>query len=188
MKRPTLNRVIYRLKELHEEADQEIVVAGCLPLIDLDKIEEIGDFGGIISCLTTDSIDEVVESISEGESNIKKIRGESEKLTRHKEKKGRVSAPVPIAEGCVSDCSYCCVKFARGSLRSFESGKVVKEIKNELEAGRREIYLTTQDTAAYGLDRESDLPELLERITSIPEKFRVRVGMMNPHPGKRDYS
>lgn len=183
VKRTTLNRMLYRLKELHK-ADQEIIVAGCLPLIDLEKIEDIGTFAGIISCLTTDSIPEVVERISQREENIKKIRGKSEKLVVPKFRRNKVSAPVPIAEGCLSKCTYCCVKFARGKLRSFEPEKVIEEIKNEVNEGRKEIYLTTQDTAAYGLDRKTNLSQLLKNITSIPEKFRVRVGMMNPSQAK----
>lgn len=185
VKRTTLNRVLYRLKELHREADQKIIVAGCLPLIDLEKIEGIGTFAGIISCLTTDSIDKVMERISRGEDGIKEIRGKPEKIPGRRFRKDEISAPVPIAEGCVSDCSYCCVKFARGMLRSFEPEKIIEEIGSELEAGRKEIYITAQDTAAYGLDREINLPQLLKKITSIPEKFRARVGMMNPSQAER---
>lgn len=185
VKRTTLNKVLYRLKELQKEADQEIIVAGCLPLIDLKKIEKIGEFGGIISCLTTDSILDVVEKIAHGKRGIKKIKGESGKIGGKRYRKSKVSAPVAIAEGCVSDCSYCCVKFARGKLRSFEPEEIIQEIKSELEAGRKEIYVTAQDTAAYGLEKNTNLPNLLEKITSIPDKFRVRVGMMHPGQAKQ---
>lgn len=184
VKRPTLNRVIYRLRELYEETDKKLIVAGCLPLIDLEKVEEIGEFEAIISCLTTESIGEVVERISRGEGNIRYISGESRKLSRPKFKMSDVSAPVPIAEGCVANCSYCCVKFARGDLRSFDPSNIVEEIREEVSSGRREIYLTTQDTAAYGLDSGTDLPSLLDMITSIPGDFRVRVGMMSPAQAK----
>lgn len=185
VKRTTLNRVIYRLKELHEKPDKKVIVAGCLPLIDMEKIEKIGEFAGIISCRTTDSIEKVVERVSQGETGIKEIKGKSKKLTGRRFRKTEVSAPVPIAEGCLSNCSYCCVKFARGKLRSFKPENILREVKSELRAGRNEIYITTQDTAAYGIDIETDLPNLLEKITSIPQKFRIRVGMMNPAQAKR---
>lgn len=185
VKRTTLNKVLYRLKELQKEADQEVIVAGCLPLIDLEKIERIGEFGGIISCLTTDSIVDVVEKTAHGERGIKKIKGESEKPGGKRYRKSKVSAPVSIAEGCVYNCSYCCVKFARGRLRSFEPEEIVREVKNDLEAGRIEIYITAQDTAAYGLEKDTNLPNLLEKIASISGKFRVRVGMMHPGQAKR---
>ncbi len=185
VKRTTLNRVIYRLEELKNSNNREVIVGGCLPLIDLEKIEDIGEFSGIISCLNTDRITEMVERISEGESGVKMIEGDSGKPRGQRYKKSKMSAPIAIAEGCLSDCSYCCVKFARGKLQSFEPRKVVKEVENEVTRGRKEIYITAQDTAAYGLDIKTNLPELLQRITSMPEKFRVRVGMMNPSSAKR---
>lgn len=185
VKRTTLNKVIYRLKELKEQNDKKIIVAGCLPLIDLEKIEKIGKFAGIISCRTTESIGEIVKKITQGETNIKKIRGESEKTSYQRFRKSKISAPIAISEGCVSNCTYCCVKFARGKLRSFKAEKIIEEIKNELKKGRKEIYITAQDTAAYGLDKKTTLASLLEKVGSIPEKFRVRVGMMNPQQAKR---
>ncbi|KXA91471.1 hypothetical protein AKJ57_01190 [candidate division MSBL1 archaeon SCGC-AAA259A05] len=178
--RTTLNRIVHRLKELAKMDDKKVVVGGCLPLIDLNKIEEIGEFAGIISCRTTEAINEVVERISEGESGIRKISGESRKTSKRRFRGGDISAPLAIAEGCLSDCSYCCVKRARGRLRSFKPDEIVEEVREEVEAGRREIYITAQDTAAYGLDLGTDLPRLLKNVTTIPEKFRVRVGMMNP--------
>lgn len=180
VKRTTLNRVIYRLKELRDKPDKKLVVGGCLPLIDYDKIEEIGGFEAVISCHATDSIGGIVERISDGEDEIIEIGGESAKLSTPRHRKSETSAPIPIAEGCLSDCAYCCVKFARGRLRSFKTSKIIKEVKNEIAASRREIYITAQDTAAYGMDRGTSLPELLKKIGSLPSKFRVRVGMMNP--------
>ncbi len=186
VKRTTLNRVIYRLKELNEEKDKSVIVAGCLPLIEIEKIEEIGEFAGIVSCLTVDKIINVVNRISNGETNIKEIEGKSEKPLGSRYRKSDISAPIPIAEGCTSNCSYCCVKFARGKLRSFEQKKIISQVKEELKEGRKEIYITTQDTAAYGLDlrNNKNLSKLLDKITNIPGDFRVRVGMMNPKNAK----
>lgn len=185
VKRTTLNRVFYRLKELYEENNQKIIVAGCLPLIDMEKLDRIGEFSGIISCLTTDSILNIINRIKNGEKGIKEIKGESEKTTGPRCRKSEISAPISIAEGCVCDCSFCCVKFARGNIRSSEPEKIIKSVKKELKTGRKEIYITTQDTAAYGLDIDHNLPELLDEITRISERFRVRVGMMNPGQAER---
>ncbi len=130
---------------------------------------------------------DVVKRISKGERNIKEIEGESKKSVGSRYKKSNISAPIPIAEGCTSNCSYCCVKFARGKLRSFNPEKITTQVREEISEGRKEIYITTQDTAAYGLDfrKSMDLPELLNKISNIPEKFRVRVGMMNPKNAKK---
>ncbi len=90
------------------------------------------------------------------------------------------SAVVPIAQGCLGNCSYCITRLARGTLFSYPPEGIVEEARRHLEAGAGELLLTAQDTAAYGMDRGTDLGGLLGAITSIPGDFRIRVGMMNP--------
>ncbi|MCW4021436.1 MAG: radical SAM protein, partial [Candidatus Bathyarchaeota archaeon] len=46
--------------------------------------------------------------------------------------------------------------------------------------GVKEIWLTSQDSGAYGLDLETNLVELLRECCRVDGKFMVRVGMMNP--------
>lgn len=44
-----------------------------------------------------------------------------------------------------------------------------------------EIWLSSEDTGAYGLDIGTTLPELLEKlVVVIPEGAMLRVGMTNP--------
>src|SRR3989440_2802014 len=44
----------------------------------------------------------------------------------------------------------------------------------------REIKLTGQDTAAYGLDAGTNLAALLRAVDGLAGEFRVRVGMADP--------
>jgi threonylcarbamoyladenosine tRNA methylthiotransferase CDKAL1 len=87
---------------------------------------------------------------------------------------------VNIAEGCNGCCSYCIVRRARGRLKSRTPEDVVKDVQEHLKRGAVEVQLAAQDTAAYGIDIGTTLPQLLERIVEIPGRFMVRVGMMNP--------
>lgn len=87
---------------------------------------------------------------------------------------------VPISDGCLGSCSYCCTKQARGSLISRSVDDILAQIKSDLLSGVKEFWLTSQDTGCYGFDIGSDLSKLLDAITSLLGDFRVRVGMMNP--------
>ncbi|MFW6378601.1 MAG: radical SAM protein, partial [Nanoarchaeota archaeon] len=53
----------------------------------------------------------------------------------------------------------------------------VRQAKRE---GMREVWLVSEDNGAYGLDRGSSLPQLLEEIAAIKGDFKVRIGMINP--------
>jgi MiaB-like tRNA modifying enzyme len=177
----TYRKVLRRLMELKKSNGKGLVVAGCLPLIDPDSIKKIGGFDAVISCKSISLFGEVLEHISDGEKNIGAEVCEScERNVVPKARSSPISAIIPIAEGCNSHCNYCSVKLARGELKSFYMKSIIQEITGAVGAGYREILLTAQDVAAYGLDCGTNVTELLKKISSVPGEFRIRVGMMNP--------
>jgi MiaB-like tRNA modifying enzyme len=88
---------------------------------------------------------------------------------------------LPIARGCMSNCSYCITKFATGRVDSPPIEANVEQARALVHAGAKELRVTGQDTGVYGWDTgERKLPELLDRICDIDGEFRVRLGMANP--------
>ena len=93
---------------------------------------------------------------------------------------GHADVIVPIAQGCVGRCTYCITRVARGRVTSCAAEEIVTRVRAHVDRGVREIKLTGQDTAAWGVDVGSSLPDLLAAIVAIPGDFRVRVGMADP--------
>jgi len=89
-------------------------------------------------------------------------------------------ATIPIANGCLGQCTYCITRLARGRVKSRSEEWILRAIERALDRGAVEIRISAQDTAAYGRDIGTNLAELINSITSIPGKFYVRVGMMEP--------
>lgn len=172
----TENKVIKRQRKL-QEIGKKVLIAGCLPRINFSAVQNAD---GLLSPGSIDLIGEALESISRGNKFTSLIATRLEKTCMPRHRAGGMVAVVPISEGCLGRCSYCATKKARGGLKSFEPLGVVKDVKEALEKGYREIQLTAQDTAAYGADSGETLPDLLWRILEIEGEFRVRVGMMNP--------
>jgi len=52
-------------------------------------------------------------------------------------------------------------------------------------SGCVEVQLAAQDTAAYGMDIGTSLPDLLEMMQTIQGNFMVRIGMMNPDTARQ---
>jgi MiaB/RimO family radical SAM methylthiotransferase len=71
--------------------------------------------------------------------------------------------------------------FARGRLRSCSVEEVVERVNEDLAAGLREFWLTSQDMACYGKDRGTSLAALLKALASVDGDFWLRVGMMTPN-------
>jgi len=90
---------------------------------------------------------------------------------------------VPVARGCLGNCSYCIVKKALGDLRSYPPEHIIDCIKNTLTEKPLEIFITAQDTAVYGRDLHShtDLVTLVNEILKFEGNFMIRIGMMTPN-------
>ena len=92
-----------------------------------------------------------------------------------------MSAILPIAQGCLGNCSYCITRFARGALKSYDENALVNEFDRMIDDGAKEILVTAQDTACYGRDTGTDLPHLIRRFLERDGDYRIRIGMMNPN-------
>jgi len=97
--------------------------------------------------------------------------------------KGSRVVPIPIQEGCLSNCSFCITKHARRQLVSHSIEAIVRAVREAIESGAVEIELTGMDLGAYGIDlyRKRKLVDLLEKIVSeVDGNYMLRIGMMNP--------
>jgi MiaB-like tRNA modifying enzyme len=94
-------------------------------------------------------------------------------------------AILPVAQGCLGNCTYCITKFARGKLLSYPAEELVSIFDSFVDNGAKEILLTAQDTACYGADIGTDLPGLMRSMLSKEGDYRVRIGMMNPNHLKK---
>ena len=177
VKTPTERKILKRLNEL-KNSKKKVIVSGCLPAAMPWIIDDFPTFS-FIGINVFDVVDAVEETINDG--RLVKIRtNEKEKVCAPKVRINPVVEIIPIAEGCLGNCSYCQIKMARGKLRSYPIDSILKQVKRALTHGIREIWITTQDTCAYGMDSGTNLAELLGKITRVDGDFRIRVGMMNP--------
>lgn len=99
--------------------------------------------------------------------------------------RGTTDAILPIAQGCLGNCSYCITKFARGKLQSYPADSLVADFNSFIDSGSKEVLVTAQDTACYGFDTNTDLPALLRSMLQKDGEYRIRIGMMNPNHLKR---
>jgi ribosomal protein S12 methylthiotransferase len=76
-------------------------------------------------------------------------------------------AYVKIAEGCNHPCSFCIIPRMRGTHRSRAQADVVREVRQLIADGVKEINLISQDSTYYGLDLRPNH----SRAIASPEKF-----------------
>jgi len=167
----TEQRMVSRLK-VFKNTDKKIIVAGCMPSVQKDLIKSIVPNAFLLPTSQIKFIDRIIDDpIFPNEINEDRI------VTKYFKD---ISAPIPISSGCMFSCSYCITHIARGKLKSNSIKDVISDVKLALSNNCKEIFLTAQDTASYGMDNDYNLGDLLEKICEIKGDFRIRVGMMNP--------
>jgi len=179
VKAPTENRMIDILRKVPR--DKRLIVTGCLPLINFERLKAEIEFDGVVGPAPGSKIVEAVRKVDLGEKVVMLKKDSKPSLSLPKIPKNSVTGIIPINYGCLGACSYCCVLFARGHLRSYQINETVERAKHDLALGAKEIWLTSQDTACYGRDIETNLVDLLRRICGIEGEFFIRVGMMTPN-------
>lgn len=115
----------------------------------------------------------------------------------------KITAFVPISFGCNNFCTYCIVPFSRGQEYSRPTKEILKEVKNHIKNGAKEIWLLGQNVNSYGIEEKTiwanktlkkekpkikkgcvTFANLLRLINKIPGKFWIR--FTSPHP--KDFS
>jgi len=177
VKDTTANKMMHRIKSLKTKP---LIVAGCLPKAEKNSVEK---FAENASLLGPNSLGKTLEVINATLNGRKQITLEDSDLSKVGLPKVRLNSAVGIVEiasGCMSECTFCQTKLAKGDLSSYRLGDIVRQVQTEIKEGCKEVWLTSTDNGCYGFDIGTDLPTLVNAVSEIPEDFMIRVGMMNP--------
>ena len=137
---------------------KKLIVAGCLVERYKDEIrKELPEI---------DEIASVKDYVRRLDSQMKRVES-GERYTRY----------LKIAEGCDKYCSYCIIPCLRGHFRSIPMDAVLKEARELVEDGAKELILVAQETTLYGTDLygKKSLHLLLRALSEIEGLVWIRV-------------
>lgn len=174
-------QTILEMAEYKKEGTcKALIVTGCLAQRYkqeiLDEIEEVD------AVLGTTSYDKILEAINEALAGHRSLEmtdidvlpeTEGERLLTT----GGHFAYLKIAEGCDKHCTYCIIPKIRGNFRSVPMERLLKEAKDLVVQGVKEIILVAQETTLYGKDLygEKSLPKLLRELCKISGLRWIRI-------------
>ena len=87
---------------------------------------------------------------------------------------------IKVADGCKSVCTYCATRFAIRKLKSRPLDAILKDFRSGLKKGYKTFQLLGEDSGCYGLDINSSITELLEKIFEISGKYELILIDFNP--------
>lgn len=127
------------------------------------------------------SLPEIIKKIQNGERVLECTETnatEDDKAAQYEISRVKsVNAWIPITEGCNNFCTYCIVPYTRGRERSRTPEIIIKEAKQALNEGFKEITLLGQNVDSYGKDfkdKNYRLADLLRELNDIDGQFRIR--------------
>jgi ribosomal protein S12 methylthiotransferase len=92
------------------------------------------------------------------------------------------SAYLKVGEGCSNCCAYCSIPLIRGRRASRPMKAILKEARELVASGAKELNLIAQDTTAYGMDvaGKPQLAALLKELLKMPGDLWFRILYAHP--------
>jgi len=190
-----IKRQIQDLKNFSANKNNLLIIAGCMP--ETEKLKKLKNLNRNIIFLGTHHFKDILNLIRDYKEGKLTDKKQQEYLTKNNEIKlclpklpnNKLISIHQISEGCLGNCSFCLTKLAKHSLFSYPKEKIIESIEQDLANGAKEIWLTSQDNASYGLDlknnkkenQKHELISLLKNILQLKHKFKLRLGMVNPN-------
>ena len=166
-------KMIRRLKR--EYSNAILVVAGCSSQ-NKQSVYESLDIDILIGNRDKSIIDKLIKEYIETEKkyvkfyNDRNLDFEDMYISDY----NHTRAFIKIEDGCDNFCSYCIIPYVRGSVRSKDFDKVIKEAKELAKHGHKEIVLTGIHTGHY-LNNGYDLTDLINELSKIDNIKRIRI-------------
>jgi threonylcarbamoyladenosine tRNA methylthiotransferase MtaB len=108
--------------------------------------------------------------------------------TQLKGSSDKTRAFLKIQEGCNSFCTYCIIPYGRGPSRSLRPREILKQVKELVAQGIREVIITGTNIGDYGIewkeagvtDKSGVLADFLEMILNETSLERLRISSLDP--------
>jgi len=199
-------QAIERLQNIKKDSC-EIIITGCLPQINKDRINKVfdgrcvkivdmKDFNGIMNFdKKIEQFENNYVSQDEYDTNPEiakyfKMRKKFEQLSfLPLVKVPNILLTVPSEEwflircamGCTGKCSYCGIKNVHGAIKSEPIEEILRQTRSGINKGFKEISLTGEDLGGYGVDLRLRLTDLLDELLRLPGDFKINLRYIDPY-------
>lgn len=167
-------------RAVRRNPDAVVAVTGCYAQTSPDEILAIPGVDVIVGTQGRDKLLDYIEQhrakrqpVNAVKNIMKNREFEEMDVPAYSE---RTRASLKIQEGCNNFCTFCIIPWSRGLMRSRQPENVLKQARQLVRAGYKEIVLTGIHTGGYGDDFENyKLADLLWDLDKIEGLRRIRI-------------
>ncbi|MGI6718938.1 MAG: tRNA (N(6)-L-threonylcarbamoyladenosine(37)-C(2))-methylthiotransferase MtaB [Bacteroidales bacterium] len=171
-----------------ENKNINIIVLGCYSQLRADDLKEFKNVKYICGNESKFNLKEVIENIvsknKQSDDNQNKIFVKGINTFHYHpaiSDESRTRTFLKIQDGCDYYCTYCAIPYARGHNRSGTIDDVLKEAKQIVKEGIKEIVLTGVNIGEFGTQHNQTLYELLLQLIEIEGLERIRISSIEPN-------
>ncbi|MBS3946526.1 MAG: tRNA (N(6)-L-threonylcarbamoyladenosine(37)-C(2))-methylthiotransferase MtaB [Melioribacter sp.] len=188
-------------RALRNNPDAFVVVTGCYAQLRPEEISRIDGVDVVLGSNEKFNLFDYISNFEKKELSCIYVSPTEELNSFHSshstDADDRTRAFFKIQDGCDYKCSFCTIPLARGKSRSMSSDKVVKEFKEILLHGYKEIVLTGVNVGDYSYrmtndqeheqehekvqGMEIDLSSVLKKILEVEGDYRIRISSIEPN-------
>ncbi len=159
---------------IRRNPNAKVHVTGCLAERVGDELKSIDGVTSVISNLEKEKL---IEKLFPDAQNLPEFS--IEQFAAH------TRAFVKVQDGCNSFCTYCIIPYVRGRSRSRKLEEVLKEVKQLVANGYKEVVLTGVNIGDYdgGVKKGEEpvnLARLIREVDQVEGLERIRVSSIDP--------
>ncbi len=161
-------------------------IAGCMAERLKDKLLETGAVDIVVGPDAYRTLPDLVRAVAPDSPQINVLLSHEETyadISPVRMDRNGVSAYISIMRGCNNVCSYCVVPYTRGVERSRDPQTIVREARELIGNGYKEICLLGQNVDSYLFksdDGDVNFAGLLKMVAELDPNVRVRFSTSHP--------
>lgn len=178
-------QMIHRIRR--QNPDAVLIVTGCYAQL---KPDEIAHIEGVDYVLGQNEkfnlpafIEQIEQSVSSRQHSVvltSSIR-EIDDFHGAYSKDDRTRCFLKVQDGCNYFCSYCTIPLARGKSRNPSIDTLVKQAREAIEGGAKEIILSGVNIGDFGRSTGEHFIDLLRALDAVEGDFRIRISSCEPN-------
>ena len=187
---------IGRLKKNYKNKKKPIVlVTGCVAQAENDEMLEREPYiDAVVGPQSYQNFPSILSKLCERKKKLNftdfDVVKKFDKLNTVRNLESKISSFITIQEGCDKFCNFCVVPYTRGPEHSRSSEEIIKEAKDLILNGAKEITLLGQNVNAYSFRNKKGeiykLSDLIMELQNLEELKRIRYTTSHPKDMSND--
>ncbi|WP_142456189.1 tRNA (N(6)-L-threonylcarbamoyladenosine(37)-C(2))-methylthiotransferase MtaB [Gracilimonas mengyeensis] len=163
--------------------DAFVAVVGCYAQLEPEEIAEIEGVDAVLGTKDKFKLLDLFDDFAKREETIIHSTDVNEAVDFHNafSSDDRTRAFLKIQDGCNYKCSFCTIPMARGKSRSAKIDTVVRNARQLVDEGFREIIITGVNAGDFGAGTDEDFFQLLQALDEVDGLERLRVSSIEPN-------